>query len=126
MLEISLGTHAQAAESTTKHGPFHDYEHHRVAASNGGRVRYYPVAPICDAHVLDHDVEFVAICPIFFMFVFAQARQLARTVSKRTHTLGPPVSAIEETNNNPNLHVISYRSRRGPLSRFHARFLCLV
>ena len=33
-----------------------------------------------------------------------------------THALGPPVLEIEETNNNPYLHVISYRSRRGPLS----------
>ena len=32
-----------------------------------------------------------------------------------THALGPPVSGIEETNNNPYLHVIPYRSRRAPL-----------
>ena len=36
VLEISLCTHAQASESTTRHGPFHDYEHHRYLCLNRG------------------------------------------------------------------------------------------
>ena len=55
--------------------------------------------------------------PRFFHVYFCTSNT---TRSKRfqTHTqaLGPPVSGIEEAKNNPYLHVVSYRSGRGPLS----------
>ena len=49
------------------------------------------------------------------MFVFAHctSNTYMLAVSKRTHTLS--ARGIEETNKNPYVHVISYRSRRGPL-----------
>ena len=36
VLEISSCTHAQAAESTTRHDPVHDYEHHLSLPRSGG------------------------------------------------------------------------------------------
>ena len=53
----------------------------------------------------------------FFKFVFAQATKLARTVSKRTHTLSAHQyrGLRRQLTNNPFLLVISYRSRRRPL-----------
>ena len=115
--EISLCTLAQAAESATRHDLFHDYQPYRISTSIGGRVRLYLVAAVCDAHVLDHDDEFVSIFPLFFYSCFCPSNTTrSNRFQTSTHALGPPISGIKETINNAYMHVILYWSRRGPLS----------
>ena len=124
-----------------------NYEHHRISALIGGEFddMSLPRSVVNMCLISTRYVQFGSISPLLFLFVFAHATQLARTVSKSTHTLSTfpafvsvcfcacnttrsncfpkhthaldsPVSDIRETNNNPCLHEISYRSRRGPLS----------
>ena len=63
----------------------------------GGRVGWYLVAAICDAHecAFGHDVEFVAISPLYLiMFDIAHATQLALEPFPNANTRSRPASSI--------------------------------
>ena len=54
--------------------------------------------------MLDHDVEFVDISPLSFLFGFCTSKTTRSSrFQTHTHDLGRPVSGVEETNNNLNL-----------------------